>query len=70
MNGKKARILRKQVGNNFSDTDYTDKLHNKFTPINPVTKTGGKQLFTTSLVRSCNRAKYLALKQLYRLTGD
>lgn len=67
MNGKKARILRKQAGN-ATDVSYSDTMHNKYTPLRED-GTGGVQLFTTKLTHGCGRRKYLDLKQLYRLGG-
>ena len=68
MNGKKARMLRKQVGN-AAYADYSDTMHNKYTPLRED-GTGGKRLFTTKLDSGCGRRKYQDLKQLYRLTGE
>ena len=71
MNGKKARMLRKQVGN-AAYADYSDTMHNKYTPMKDdgTGGTGGKRLFTTKLDSGCGRRKYQDLKQLYHLTGE
>lgn len=67
MNGKKARMLRKQV-DNATDVKYSNTMHNKYTPIQED-GTGDKRLFTTKLDSGCGRRKYQDLKQLYRMGG-
>lgn len=68
MNGKKARILRKQAGN-ATDVSYSNTMHNKYTPLRED-GSGGKQLFTTKMGSGCGRRKYQDLKQLYRMEGE